>query len=86
VSADAVDKLVAAFNLLSRTIISTGGGADGDRLRGRQMAEHVSIDTAIVNAATAPGRHGDVAILTAANRMQLMPFARSRRASAAPSR
>jgi len=44
-------------------------------LMGR-MLKMYPIDTAIVNAChSGQGGTGDVAILTAANRMQLMPFA-----------
>jgi Na+/citrate or Na+/malate symporter len=40
------------------------------------MLKMYPIDTAIVNAChSGQGGTGDVAILTAANRMQLMPFA-----------
>jgi Na+/citrate or Na+/malate symporter len=41
-----------------------------------RMLKMYPIDTAIVNAChSGQGGTGDVAILTAANRMQLMPFA-----------
>jgi Na+/citrate or Na+/malate symporter len=71
------DKLVAAFNLpylitivaTVTTIIATGFFV------GRWMNMY-PIDTAIVTAChSGQGGTGDVAILTAANRMQLMPFA-----------
>jgi Na+/citrate or Na+/malate symporter len=71
------DKLVAAFtvpNLITifatvATLMATGF------VVGRQLNMY-PIDTAIVNAChSGQGGTGDVAILTAANRMQLMPFA-----------
>jgi CCS family citrate carrier protein len=71
------DKLVAAFapaNVITIvatvcTLISTGW------IVGRRMKLY-PIDAAIVNAChSGQGGTGDVAILTAANRMQLMPFA-----------
>ena len=71
------DKLVAAFHLTNiitivstvLTIMATGF------LVGRIMNMY-PIETAIVNAChSGQGGTGDVAILTAANRMQLMPFA-----------
>src|SRR5271167_4868329 len=71
------DKLVAAFNLPEVvTIVATvtalmATGALVGRLLGMYP-----IDTAIVTAChSGQGGTGDVAILTAGNRMQLMPFA-----------
>ena len=71
------DKLVAAFTLpylitivlTVATIIATGFFVGG-------WLKMFPIDTAIVTAChSGQGGTGDVAILTAANRMQLMPFA-----------
>src|SRR5215813_12525288 len=71
------DKLIAAFNLPNlvtivstvATLMATGG------LIGRWLNMY-PIETAIINAChSGQGGTGDVAILTAANRMQLMPFA-----------
>lgn len=71
------DKLVAAFTLTNLitivatvfTLMATGA------IVGRFMNMY-PIETAIVNAChSGQGGTGDVAILTAANRMQLMPFA-----------
>ena len=71
------DKLVAAFHLANIitimstvvTVMATGF------VVGRLMGMY-PIETAIVNAChSGQGGTGDVAILTAANRMQLMPFA-----------
>jgi len=71
------DKLVAAFNIpyiltivsTVTTIMSTGYVVGG-------WLKMYPIDTAIVTAChSGQGGTGDVAILTAANRMQLMPFA-----------
>jgi malate:Na+ symporter len=71
------DKLVAAFTLpylitiisTVATIIATGFAVGG-------WLKMYPIDTAIVTAChSGQGGTGDVAILTAANRMQLMPFA-----------
>lgn len=71
------DKLVAAFNVVNLIIIvSTVASlmATG-YLVGRKMNMY-PIETAIINAChSGQGGTGDVAILTAANRMQLMPFA-----------
>jgi CCS family citrate carrier protein len=71
------DKLVAAFNLpYIVTIVSTVSAlmATG-ALVGRLLGMY-PIDTAIVTAChSGQGGTGDVAILTAGNRMQLMPFA-----------
>ena len=69
--------MIAAFNLPNliaivatvTTLMGTGF------LVGRRMHMY-PIETAIVNAChSGQGGTGDVAILTAANRMQLMPFA-----------
>jgi malate:Na+ symporter len=71
------DKLIAAFNLPNlitivatvATLMAVGG------LVGRMLGMY-PIETAIINAChSGQGGTGDVAILTAANRMQLMPFA-----------
>jgi CCS family citrate carrier protein len=71
------DKLVSAFNAVNLTIIvstvvslmATGF------VVGRKMNMY-PIEAAIINAChSGQGGTGDVAILTAANRMQLMPFA-----------
>ena len=71
------DKLVAAFNITNVitiastvvTLIATGFFV------GRHLKMY-PIETAVVNAChSGQGGTGDVAILTAANRMQLMPFA-----------
>ena len=71
------DKLVAAFHFANivtivstvTTLMATGW------LVGRRMKMY-PIEAAIVNAChSGQGGTGDVAILTAANRMQLMPFA-----------
>ena len=71
------DKLVAAFNFPNLiTIVSTvvtlmSVGAVVGRL-----LKMYPIEAAIINAChSGQGGTGDVAILTAANRMQLMPFA-----------
>jgi len=71
------DKLIAAFNLPNLiTIVSTVAtlmavGAFVGRLLGMYP-----IESAIINAChSGQGGTGDVAILTAADRMQLMPFA-----------
>ena len=71
------DKLVAAFNIPNMitifftvaTLMVTGAFV------GRFLSMY-PIEAAIVNAChSGQGGTGDVAILTAANRMQLMPFA-----------
>src|SRR5437764_779450 len=71
------DKLMAAFNLPNLiTIVSTVATlmATG-ALVGRWLNMY-PIEAAIINAChSGQGGTGDVAILTAANRMQLMPFA-----------
>ncbi len=71
------DKLIAAFNLPNLiTIVSTVATlmATG-ALIGRWLNMY-PIEAAIINAChSGQGGTGDVAILTAANRMQLMPFA-----------
>lgn len=71
------DKLMAAFTLANIvTIVATVATLMGTGfLVGRRLNMY-PIDTAIVNAChSGQGGTGDVAILTAANRMQLMPFA-----------
>ena len=71
------DKLVAAFapaNLL--TIVATVATLIATGYFVGQRIKLYPIDTAIVIACRAgQGGTGDVAILTAANRMQMMPFA-----------
>ncbi|HEX7935522.1 MAG TPA: 2-hydroxycarboxylate transporter family protein [Paraburkholderia sp.] len=71
------DKLIAAFTFANIvTIVATVATLMGTGfLVGRRLKMY-PIDTAIVNAChSGQGGTGDVAILTAANRMQLMPFA-----------
>jgi len=71
------DELVAAFtigNLI--TIVATVSSLMGTGFVLARYLKMYPIDTAIVNAChSGQGGTGDVAILTAANRMQLMPFA-----------
>jgi CCS family citrate carrier protein len=71
------DKLVAAFhpaNII--TIVSTVITIMATGFVVGRMMKMYPIETAIVNAChSGQGGTGDVAILTAANRMQLMPFA-----------
>ena len=71
------DKLIAAFNVPNlitifctvATLMSVGA------LVGKLLGMY-PIESAIINAChSGQGGTGDVAILTAANRMQLMPFA-----------
>jgi len=71
------DKLVAAFNLpYLITIVSTVAALMATGFVVGKRLNMYPIDTAIVNAChSGQGGTGDVAILTAANRMQLMPFA-----------
>jgi CCS family citrate carrier protein len=71
------DKLVSAFNAVNLiTILATVATLIGTGfVVGRRIGMH-PIETAIVNAChSGQGGTGDVAILTAANRMQMMPFA-----------
>jgi len=70
-------ELMAAFTLVNLiTIVSTVATLMGTGfLVGRWLGMY-PIETAIVNAChSGQGGTGDVAILTAANRMSLMPFA-----------
>ncbi|WP_027801995.1 2-hydroxycarboxylate transporter family protein [Paraburkholderia dilworthii] len=71
------DKLMAAFTLVNIiTIVATVATLMGTGFAVGRMMKMYPIDTAIVNAChSGQGGTGDVAILTAANRMQLMPFA-----------
>ncbi|WP_311539618.1 2-hydroxycarboxylate transporter family protein [Paraburkholderia sp. CI2] len=71
------DKLMAAFTLANIvTIVATVATLMGTGFMVGRMLKMYPIDTAIVNAChSGQGGTGDVAILTAANRMQLMPFA-----------
>ena len=71
------DKLVAAFNLPNLiTIVATVATLMGTGFMVARLLNMYPIDVAIVNAChSGQGGTGDVAILTAANRMQLMPFA-----------
>jgi len=71
------DKLVAAFNPLNviTIVVTVLSLIASGFLIGRRMQLY-PIDAAIVTAChSGQGGTGDVAILTAANRMQLMPFA-----------
>jgi CCS family citrate carrier protein len=71
------DKLIAAFNLANLiTIVATVASLMGAGFLVARRLDMYPIDVAIVNAChSGQGGTGDVAILTAANRMQLMPFA-----------
>ena len=71
------DKLVAAFQLTNIiTIVSTVVTIMATGFVVGRLMKMYPIETAIVNAChSGQGGTGDVAILTAANRMQLMPFA-----------
>ena len=71
------DKLMAAFNLPNLiTIVATVATLMGTGALVGRMLGMYPIEAAIVNAChSGQGGTGDVAILTAANRMQLMPFA-----------
>jgi malate:Na+ symporter len=71
------DKLMAAFTLVNVvTIAATVVTLMGTGFVVGCLMKMYPIDTAIVNAChSGQGGTGDVAILTAANRMQLMPFA-----------
>jgi len=71
------DKLIAAFTFANIvTIVATVATLMGTGFVVARKLKMYPIDTAIVNAChSGQGGTGDVAILTAANRMQLMPFA-----------
>ena len=71
------DKLVAAFTLANLiTIVATVVTLMGTGFFVGRLLKMYPIETAIINAChSGQGGTGDVAILTAANRMQLMPFA-----------
>jgi len=71
------DKLVAAFHLANViTIVATVVTLMATGFAVGRLLRMYPIETAIVNAChSGQGGTGDVAILTAANRMQLMPFA-----------
>ena len=71
------DKLVAAINIANVvTIASTVAALMATGYLVGKWLRMYPIDTAIVNAChSGQGGTGDVAILTACNRMSLMPFA-----------
>lgn len=71
------DKLMQAFNLPTvATIVATVVTLMGTGFVAARFVGMYPIEAAIVNAChSGQGGTGDVAILTAANRMQLMPFA-----------
>lgn len=71
------DQLISAFTLPNLiTIVATVASLMGTGFVVARWLNMYPIDTAIVNAChSGQGGTGDVAILTAANRMQLMPFA-----------
>lgn len=71
------DKLVSAFNVLNLvTIVSTVATLMATGFMVGRWLNLYPIETAILNAChSGQGGTGDVAILTAANRMQMMPFA-----------
>jgi malate:Na+ symporter len=71
------DKLMAAFTITNLiTIVATVFTLMATGAVIGRLLKMYPIETAIVNAChSGQGGTGDVAILTAANRMQLMPFA-----------
>jgi malate:Na+ symporter len=71
------DKLMAAFNLPNLiTIVATVSTLMATGALVGRLLNMYPIEAAIINAChSGQGGTGDVAILTAANRMQLMPFA-----------
>jgi Na+/citrate or Na+/malate symporter len=71
------DKLIAAFNAPTLiTIVATVATLMGTGYAVARLLKMYPIDVAIVNAChSGQGGTGDVAILSAANRMSLMPFA-----------
>jgi len=71
------DKLVSAFNIPNMiTILSTVVTLMATGAVVGRFLNMYPIESAIINAChSGQGGTGDVAILTAANRMQLMPFA-----------
>jgi Na+/citrate or Na+/malate symporter len=71
------EKLVAAFNAPTLiTIVATVTALMGTGFVVARFVGMYPVDVAIVNAChSGQGGTGDVAILSAANRMQLMPFA-----------
>jgi malate:Na+ symporter len=71
------EKLVAAFNAATLiTIVSTVAALMGTGFVVARLVGMYPVDVAIVTAChSGQGGTGDVAILSAANRMQLMPFA-----------
>jgi len=71
------DKLTASFTLpVMATILATVATLIGSGFWVGRLLGLYPIDAAIVTAChSGQGGTGDVAILTAANRMQLMPFA-----------
>ncbi|THD61646.1 MAG: 2-hydroxycarboxylate transporter family protein [Phenylobacterium sp.] len=71
------EKLVAAFNAPTiATIVATVVAMVGTGFATARLVGLYPIDTAIVTAChSGQGGTGDVAIMTAANRLQLMPFA-----------
>jgi CCS family citrate carrier protein len=71
------EKLLAAFNAPTLvTIVSTVAALMGTGFVVARFVGMYPVDVAIVNAChSGQGGTGDVAILSAANRMQLMPFA-----------
>lgn len=71
------DKLIAAFTVVNLiTIVATVATLMATGFVVGRMLKMYPIETAIINAChSGQGGTGDVAILTAANRMQMMPFA-----------